>query len=317
MKTTNKVVLVGAGAVGTSFLYSAISQGIAESYGIIDVNPEGALGNKLDLEDAFGALPNGLTKISAGGYEQVSDADVIVITAGRPQLPGETRLEMVEGNAKIMKSIAEEVKANGFNGVTLIAANPVDVMTTVYQTVTGFDAKKVISSSCSLDTNRLRIELSNVFGIAPAEFGAFVLGEHGDSSISTFEFGTIKGIPMKEFYAEKGLTEEKLAEIHTTVYKKAYEIIDRKRATFYGIGAALAEITKAILRDERKVFATGALLSGEYGQEGVYAGVPSVIGSEGIIRTFEFPLSEAEKAGFVKSVETLKEATNKALEAIK
>ncbi len=316
MKTTNKIVLVGAGAVGTSFLYSAISQGIAESYGIIDVNAEGALGNKLDLEDAFASLPHGLTKITSGGYEQVSDADVVVITAGRPQLPGETRLEMVADNAKIMKSIATEIKANGFNGITLIAANPVDVMTTVYQQVTGFDAKKVISSSCSLDTSRLRLELSQVFNIAPAEFGAFVLGEHGDSSVSTFEFGTIKGIPMKQFYAENGLTEEKLAEIHTRVYKKAYEIIDRKRATFYGIGAALADISKAILRDERRVFATGALLSGEYGQEGVYAGVPSVIGSEGIIKTFEFPLSEAEKAQFTKSVETLKEATKAALEAI-
>lgn len=317
MKTTNKIVLVGAGAVGTSFLYSAISQGIAESYGIIDINPEGALGNKLDLEDAFGALPQGLTKITSGGYEQVSDADVIVITAGRPQMPGETRLEMVADNAKIMKSIAEEIKANGFQGVTLIAANPVDVMTTVYQKVTGFDAKKVISSSCTLDTNRLRGELSEIFGIAPSEFGAFVIGEHGDSSVSTFEFGTIKGIPMKPMFNEKGLTEEKLKEIHTRVYKKAYEIIDRKRATFYGIGAALAEVSKSILRDERKVFATGALLSGEYGQEGVYAGVPSIIGSEGIVSTFEFPLSESEKQAFVKSVETLKEATNTALEAIK
>ncbi len=317
MKTTNKIVLVGAGAVGTSFLYSAISQGIAESYGIIDINPEGALGNKLDLEDAFGALPNGLTNIEAGGYELVSDADVVVITAGRPQLPGETRLEMVEGNAKIMKDIAVAIKENGFDGVTLIAANPVDVMTTVYQQVTGFDAKKVISSSCTLDTNRLRGELSKIFGVAPSEFGAFVLGEHGDSSVSTFEFGTIKGIPMKQFYAEKGLTEEKLAELHTVVYKKAYEIIDRKRATFYGIGAALAEVSKAILRDERKVFATGALLSGEYGQEGVYAGIPSIIGAGGIVSTMEFPLSEAEKAAFVKSVETLKDATNKALEAIK
>ncbi len=316
-KTTNKIVLVGAGAVGTSFLYSAISQGIAEEYGIIDINPEGALGNKLDLEDAFGALPNGLTKITSGGYEQVSDADIVVITAGRPQKPGETRLEMVADNAKIMKSIADQIKANGFNGVTVIAANPVDVMTTVYQHVTGFDAKKVISSSCTLDTNRLRAELSQVFGIDPSEFGAFVLGEHGDSSVSTFEHGTIRGIPMKQLYVDKGLTEEKLVEMHTRVYRKAYEIIDRKRATFYGIGAALAEISKAILKDERKVFATGALLSGEYGQEGVYAGVPSIIGSEGIVSTFEFPLSEAELAQFTKSVSTLKEATATAIEAIK
>ncbi len=316
-KTTNKIVLVGAGAVGTSFLYSAISQGIAEEYGIIDINAEGALGNKLDLEDAFGALPYGASKITSGGYEQVNGADVVVITAGRPQKPGETRLEMVADNAKIMKSIADEIKANGFKGITVIAANPVDVMTTVYQQVTGFEPKKVISSSCTLDTNRLRQELSKEFGIAASEFGAFVLGEHGDSSVSTFEHGTIRGIPMKPLYAEKGLTDEKLGEMHVRVYRKAYEIIERKRATFYGIGAALAEISKAILKDEMKVFATGALLSGEYGMEGVYAGVPSIIGREGISETFEFPLSEAEKAQFVKSVETLKEATASALEAIK
>ncbi len=315
-KTSNKIVLIGAGAVGTSFLYSAISQGIASEYGIIDINAEGAFGNKLDLEDAFGSLPfNG--DVQSGGYELVKDADLVVITAGRPQMPGETRLEMVADNAKIMKSIAEEVKSNGFDGITLIAANPVDVMTTVYQHVTGFDKTKVISSSCSLDTSRLRLELSKVFGIAPTEFGAFVIGEHGDSSVSTFEYGTINGIPMKDLYADKGLTEEKLKELHTVVYRKAYEIIDRKRATFYGIGAALADISRSILRDERRVFATGAFLSGEYGQEGVYAGIPSVIGKEGIITTYEFPLSDAEKAQFAKSIETLKEATNTALEAVK
>lgn len=315
-KTSNKIVLIGAGAVGTSFLYSAISQGIAEEYGIIDINEEAAEGHKLDLEDAFGTLSsNG--KVVAGDYKLVSDADLLIITAGRPQKPGETRLEMVADNAKIMKNIAESVKKNGFKGITVIASNPVDVMTTVYQKVTGFDAKKVISSSCSLDTSRLKLELSKVFNIAPTEFGAFVLGEHGDSSVSTFEYGTIKGIPLNAFYKEVGLTEKKRAEMHEYVWKKAYEIIDRKRATYYGIGAALAEISKSILRDEKKVFATGALLSGEYGQKGVYAGVPSVLGANGIIRTFEFPLSKEEKEQFVKSVTTLKEVWKTAQKAIK
>lgn len=315
-KTSNKVVLVGSGAVGTSFLYSAISQRLAEEYGIIDINSEVAFGNKLDLEDSFASLPFN-ADVQSGSYELVKDADLVIITAGRPQKPGETRLEMVADNAKIMKSIAEQIKANGFDGVTLIAANPVDVMTTVYQKVTGFDPKKVISSSCSLDTSRLRLELSKVFDIAPTEFGAFVIGEHGDSSVSTFEFGTINGIPMKEMYAKKGLTEEKLAEMHKTVYRKAYEIIDRKRATFYGIGSALADISRSILRNERRIFATGALLSGEYGQEGVYAGVPSIIGKDGIVSTFEFPLSDSELNQFKKSINTLKEATKIALEAIK
>ena len=314
-KTTNKIVLIGAGAVGTSFLYSALSQGIASEYGIIDINPDGAFGNKLDLEDAVPSLKHE-AKITAGGYELVKDADLVVITAGRPQLPGEPRLDMVAGNAKIMKDIAIQVKSNGFDGVTVIASNPVDIMTTVYQEITGFDKNRVISSSCSLDTARLRIELAGIFNVWTKDITAFVLAEHGDSSISTFAHGSISGVPLNTLYEEKGLTKEKLAEIHEKVWKKAYEIISKKRATFYGVGAALADISRSILNDERKVFATGAFLSGEYGQEGVYAGVPSVIGKEGIVKTYEFPLSDEEKAQFIKSVEILKHALEVALEAI-
>ena len=315
-KTSNKIVLIGAGAVGTSFMYSAISQGIAEEYGIIDLNEKGAKGNELDLEDSFPSnANNGVVK--AGGYELVKDADLIVITAGRPQKEGETRLDMTVDNAKIMKAIANEVKSQGFKGVTLIASNPVDVMTSVYQSVTKFNAKKVISSSCSLDTARLRVELSKEFNVSPTEFSAFVLGEHGDSSVSTLEYGSIKGIPLSNLYKEKGLTPEKLDDLHERVWKKAYEIIERKRATFYGIGSALTDISKSILRDEKRVFATGALLTGEYGQKGVYAGIPSILGKGGIIKTYEFPLSDKEKEQFIKSVSTLKESTKKALDAIK
>jgi L-lactate dehydrogenase len=166
-KTTNKIVLIGAGAVGTSFLYSAINQGIAEQYGIIDLNMDNAEGQKLDLEDAFPALSSG-AEISFGGYEQVNDADIIIITAGRPQREGETRLNMVADNAKIMKDVALQIKEQNFDGITIIASNPVDVMTAVYQEVTGYDINKVISSSCSLDTSRLRIELASIFDVSPA-----------------------------------------------------------------------------------------------------------------------------------------------------
>ncbi len=317
MKTTNKIVIVGSGAVGTTFLFSAISQGLAESYGIIDVNPEPAEGNKLDLEDAFGSLQHGSTKIESGGYELVSDADILVITAGIPQDKVKSRLDLVEGNAKIMKEIAEQVKANGFDGVTIIASNPVDIMTTVYQKVTGFNPAKVISSSCVLDTNRLKIALSEIFGNVDTEaFGLFVIGEHGESCVSTLTHGTLKGIPLSKFYIEKGITQEKLDELHVNMYRKPYEIYAKKRATFYGIGTSLAQIAKAVIRDERKVLAVGALLSGEYGRQGVYAGIPSVVGKGGIIQTFEFPLSESERNQFNKSIDVLEEATAKAIAAI-
>ncbi len=315
--TTNKVVLIGAGFVGMSYLYAATNQNLAKYYGIIDINNEVAYGQKLDLEDGRGCFATDYI-VENGGYELAKDADLIVITAGRPQKPGETRLAMVADNAKIMKSIADQVKASGFQGVTIVASNPVDVMTTVYQHITGFDAHKVISASCALDTSRLKLELSKLIeDAAPSDFGIYVMGEHGDSSVSTFSIATLNGVKLSSLYDEYGLTEAKLAKVHEIVWKKAYEIIDRKRATYYGIGMNLTDISRSILRDERRIFATGALLSGEYGMEGTYAGIPCLIGKEGIIRTFELPISEAEKAQFIKSVSTLKETTLKAVAAIK
>ncbi|BDV03145.1 L-lactate dehydrogenase [Candidatus Hepatoplasma crinochetorum] len=315
-KTTNKIVLIGAGAVGTSFLYWAMSKGVADEYAIIDVNKDAAKGQELDFEDASPSAPS-FFSVKSGDYNLLKDADLVVITAGRPQKPGETRLEMVADNAKIMKQIALEVKKAKFDGITLIASNPVDVMTTVYQYVTNFDSKKVISSSCTLDTNRLKFEFSKIFNVNPNDLNMFVMGEHGDSSVSTLEFATLNGIPLKDHYADKKIDANKKAEIHKKVYMKAYEIINRKRATFYGIGAVLAEISQSIIRDERKIFSTGSLLNGEYGEKGVYAGVPSVIGRNGIVCTYQFPLSKEELLQFKKSVSILKETTKKALAAIK
>jgi L-lactate dehydrogenase len=143
------------------------------------------------------------------------------------------------------------------------------------------------------------------------------MGEHGDSSISTFSGGTIAGVPIIELAASQGVSEEDLANIHKKVYKKAYEIINRKRATFYGIGNALAEISKSILRNEKKIFAVGTKLTGQYGVEGVYIGIPSSIGLNGIVRTYPIPLSSTELEQFKKSAETLREVTETALEAIK
>ncbi len=315
--TTNKIVVIGAGRVGMSFLYAATNQNLAKRYGIIDLNNEFAYGQKLDLEDGRGTTATDYI-VESGGYELLKDADLIVITAGRGRKQGETRLDLAADNSKIMKSIADQVKASGFDGITIVAANPVDVVTTVYQQITGFDAHKVISASCVLDTSRLKAELSKlVENVAPRDFGVYVIGEHGDSSVSTFSSATLNGVPFSSLPDKYGLTEEKLAEVHETVWKKAYGIVERKGATYYGIGMNLADISRAVLRDEKRVLATGALLSGEYGMEGTYAGIPCLIGKEGIIRTFEINLSEVEKAQFIKSVSTLKKTTLIGLDAIK
>ncbi|GHU52642.1 hypothetical protein FACS189496_3080 [Bacilli bacterium] len=187
-KISKKIVLIGAGSVGCSFLYSAINQGLASDYVLIDAFPQAAEGNALDLADAMAVLPNPVNSIKAGCYEDCKDADIVVITAGRPQIKKpdgtlETRLEMVSGNAVIMKDIATKVKLSGFNGITIIASNPVDVLTLIYQQVTGFDQHKVIGSGTTLDSARMRRLIGDKLNINSQAVQAFIIGEHGDSSV--------------------------------------------------------------------------------------------------------------------------------------
>lgn len=311
-----KIILVGAGAVGCSFLYSAMNRGLASEYGIIDVNKANVEGQTLDFEDGSAASDYPFN-VFAAEYSDCKDADLVVITAGRPQLPGETRLNMVEGNAKIMKEIATNIKQSGFKGITVIASNPVDILTLIYQEVTGFDKKTVIGSGTSLDSARLTREISKRIKIAPQSIQAYVMGEHGDSSVSAFSVATVGGLPLSHFVKNKRIDESEFPKIHEFVWRKAYEIIERKRATFYGIGVNLANICENIIRDSRKVLAIGAFLEGQYKNSGIYTGVPAVIGVNGIEEIIEFTLSDAEQKQFDNSVKQLKEVVEKAREAIK
>ena len=316
MMKAKKIILVGAGAVGCSFLYSAMNRGLASEYGIIDVNKANVEGQTLDFEDGSAASDYPFN-VFAAEYSDCKDADLVVITAGRPQLPGETRLNMVEGNAKIMKEIATNIKQSGFKGITVIASNPVDILTLIYQEVTGFDKKTVIGSGTSLDSARLTREISKRIKIAPQSIQAYVMGEHGDSSVSAFSVATVGGLPLSYFVKNKRIDESEFPKIHEFVWRKAYEIIERKRATFYGIGVNLANICENIIRDSRKVLAIGAFLEGQYKNSGIYTGVPAVIGVNGIEEIIEFTLSDAEQKQFDNSVKQLKEVVEKARQAIK
>lgn len=310
-----KIILIGSGAVGNSFLYSAMNRGIAKEYGIIDLNEKAVEGNVLDFEDAS-ATSDYPFNVFKATYADCKDADIVVITAGRPQLPGETRLNMVEGNAKIMKTIAENVKKSGFNGITIIASNPVDILTLVYQQITNYEKSKVIGSGTSLDSARLVAEIAKRLNVAPQSIQAYVMGEHGDSSVSAFSVATIGGQPISYFENKGLLDKSEYPEIHKFVWKKAYEIIDRKGATFYGIGVALANICENIFRDSKKIMAVGAFLEGQYGVSGIYTGVPVVIGINGIESIVEFKLSRDEQEQFIRSVNQLKEVVKKAQEVI-
>lgn len=310
-----KIVLIGAGAVGTSFLFAAINRSIATEFDIIDAFPDASEGNALDFEDTIATSPNSFN-VKVGRYKDCKNADLIVITAGRPSKPGETRLDLLSGNAQIMKNIATEVKKSGFNGVTLIASNPVDVLSAVYRKVTGFSKNLVISSGTSLDSARLKFEIGKRINISPKSISAYVMGEHGDSSVSIFSGITANGILLSKFEKNKEINPKEYDLIHKFVYEKAGIIISKKRITNYGIGSSLADIADIIINDRNEIRAVGAYLEGEYGNSGAYAGVPALINKKGIVKVLEIDLNSKEKQQFDKSFKVLKEYTDKILKTV-
>ncbi|KRN32429.1 L-lactate dehydrogenase [Weissella halotolerans] len=303
-----KVVLVGDGAVGSSYAFALAQQGIAEELVIVDVAKERTQGDALDLEDATPWTFN--KQIRSGEYSDAADADLVVITAGAPQKPGETRLDLVDKNLKIMQSIITPLMASGFDGIILVAANPVDILTMAAQRFSGLPKNRVFGSGTSLDTARLRVALGHKFGVAPADVNAYILGEHGDSEFANFDEATIGGRPILDWAKEAGLSEQDLEDILYKTAHKAYDIINLKGATFYGIGTALARITRAIFRDEKAVLPVGAYMDGQYGLRDVYIGTPAVIGANGVEMVIETTLSAREQARFDKSAQTLQEVAN-------
>ncbi|PTM21455.1 L-lactate dehydrogenase [Lactobacillus sp. PFC-70] len=313
-KNHQKVILVGDGAVGSAFAYSMVNQGLAEEFGIIDVVKERTEGDALDLEDAqvFTAPKN----IYSADYADCKDADVVVITAGAAQKPGETRLDLVNKNLKIFSMIIKPIVDSGFDGIFVIAANPVDILTYATWKFSGFPKEKVIGSGTSLDTSRLRVALAKKFNVDPRNVDAYIMGEHGDSEFAAFDEATIGGKPLKSIAKEHGVSDDDLATIEDQTRKKAYEIINRKGATYYGIATCLMRITKAILRDENAVLPVGAALNGEYGLNDIFIGTPAIINANGLAGVIEVPLSAKEQDAMAKSAETLKKVTQDGLAAL-
>ncbi|OYD26757.1 L-lactate dehydrogenase [Mycoplasma testudineum] len=304
---SKKVAVIGTGLVGTSFMAAAHLMGLAAEYGIIDINEQKAGANAMDLEDSLSVMDSGRTT-KLYNYSDLKDADVIVITAGRPQKHGETRLELLVDNAKIMKSIAESVKKSGFNGVTVINSNPVDVMTGIYAKVTGFDKNKVISSGTALEASRFVQEVASRFNLNPATVKGAVLGEHGDSSVSVFESINAGGVPYADLNKNKIISKADEDIIQENVRRKAYKIIEGKGSTFYGVGAVTAKLVRAIINDEHSVHCVGAYLTGQYGVKDIYFGTPAVLGSNGIQQILEVSLTDEKMKLVKKSAEIVKTA---------
>ena len=305
-----KVVLIGTGMVGMSFAYSLVNQGgICNELVLIDLNKKRAEGEAMDLNHGL-AFAKSNMKIYCGEYSDWKDADIVVIAAGVAQKEGETRLDLLKRNTEVFRSIITPVVKSGFDGIFVVATNPVDIMTRVTFELSRFGASKVIGTGTSLDTARLRYLLGDYFTVDPKNIHAYVIGEHGDSEfvpLSQVMLATkrVTGILDDE---KSPYTYEGMARIEEEVRTAAYKIIEAKSATYYGIGIALTRIVKAILGDENSVLTVSAKLSGEYGTKGVFIGVPSIIGRNGVKEIVELELTEDEQEKFLASAAVLNDA---------
>ncbi len=249
-------------------------------------------------------------KIYSGEYQDCSDMDLVVICAGVPQLDGETRRDLLQKNYKVFKSIVQPVIESGFSGVFLVAGNPVDVMTKVVYELSGFPSGRVLGSGTTLDSARLRYMMSDYFHVNPRNVHAYVIGEHGDSEFVAWSNAMISVLPISRLERGNEQMMADLKHIAVEVRESAYEIIKAKGATYYGIGMVLARLTRAILNDENSVFTVSSYLKGEYGERGIYIGVPAVVNRNGVREILEMELSEEERSQFKKSCEVIKEMIN-------
>ncbi len=303
---SKKVAIVGVGMVGMSFAYAMLNQNICDELCLIDINKERAEGEAMDLSHGLPFAPSSM-KIYSGDYTDCTDMDMIVICAGVPQLEGETRRDLLQKNYKVFKTIVKPIVENGFNGVFLVASNPVDVMTKAVLDLSGFPPERVIGSGTSLDTARLRYMIGDYFKVNPRNIHAYVMGEHGDSEFVAWSSAMISVLPIKELDSHTDQIMNELDEIAVNVRDSAYKIIKAKKATYYGIGMVLARLTRAILNDENSIFTISAYLNGEYSESGFYIGVPALINRNGVRKILEIPLDESEKKRFKDSAMVIKE----------
>jgi L-lactate dehydrogenase len=303
----NRVVLIGTGAVGCSYAYSLINQGLIEELVLIDVNELRAEGEVMDLNHGLPFAPSAI-KIWNGTYKDCKEADLIVITAGLAQKTGETRLDLIAKNATIFKEIVRNIMDNDFDGLFLVATNPVDIMTYVTWKESDLPKERVIGTGTTLDTARLRYMLGDYFSIDPRNIHAYIIGEHGDTELPVWSHTTI-GVEKLDSFLMKNeqYNKEKLETIFEDVRDAAYHIIERKGATYYGIGMSLVRITKAIFHNENSILPVSVYLNGEYGHQDIYIGAPAIINRNGIKQIIEIELNDEEKLKFDHSVKVLRE----------
>lgn len=309
MKKKRKVVLVGTGFVGMSFAYSMLINGDIDELVLIDLNKEKAIGEAMDLQHGMPYAHN-IIKVKAGGYEECKDADIVVITAGATQKPEETRLDLTITDTKIVKSCTTEIMESGFDGIIVVATNPVDIMTYVVQKVSGLPKHRVIGSGTLLDTARLRFMLGEYLSVSTNNVHAYIMGEHGDSSFVPWDHAYIGSKKLLDVIKGRNLDVSNLEKIYVDVQQAGYEIVNRKKSTYYGIGLSLNRLVHAILKDEHVILTVSVYQDGQYGYKGIYNGVPALITREGVQEVLELELNDEDSKKFIDSCRTLEDIIN-------
>lgn len=308
MINNRKVAIIGCGFVGSTIAFALMQKGLFGEMVLIDAAPGKAEGEAMDL--SHGLPYAGHMEIYAGGYEDIKDASIVIITAGANQKVGETRLDLIRKNSLIMKSIIENVKKVEAEGLLLIVSNPVDILTHVALKVSGFPKKRVIGSGTVLDTARLKYLLSRELKVDTRNVHAVVLGEHGDSELVAWGFANISGVPIEDFAELRGISDHQANQnmISEDVKTAAYEIIGKKGATYYGIAMAVDRIVNSIVKNEHTMLPVSVELEGEYGFNGIALSVPSILGEDGVEAILEVPLNVKEKKALAASAKAMEEA---------
>ena len=310
-----KIVLVGTGFVGMSMAYSLLNQGGVNELVLIDILKDKAEGEAMDLSHGMPFAPSKMD-IKAGDYDECKDANIVVITAGLNQKPNQTRLELAQANAKIIKDVTKQVVASGFKGIFVVASNPVDLMTYVVYKTSGFPSSKVIGSGTVLDTARLRYLIGDYLDVSSKNVHAYIMGEHGDSSFVPWSHCYVGCKKLIDVMKENKKPIEDLDKIYTGVQQAAYEIINQKKATYYGIGIALTRLIKAILGDENSIMPVSTYINGEYGHSGMFIGVPAIINRKGVKEILELKLEDKDQEKFDNSCKVLNEMIENSINPI-
>ena len=303
----SKVVIVGTGFVGMSYAYALVNQGTIEELVLIDVNEEKALGEAMDLNHGLAFAPRKMS-IKAGTYQDCKDADLVVITAGVSQKPDETRIDLLNRNALIIESVTKNIMSSGFDGILLVASNPVDILTYIAQKASGLPTSKVLGSGTSLDTARLRYEISNYIHIDARNIHAYIMGEHGDTEFVCWSKAYVGAKPMLDVIESmKEIEFKDLDQIYIKVRDAAKEIIKRKVSTYYGVGMALVRITQAIFNNENSILPVSVYNGGVYDIEpDLYIGLPAVLNRDGVHHVVHLKLNEDEQQKLAYSANHLK-----------